>query len=97
MKKRDFRRAFGDPDAAFAFTVKNTLRRLDEEEKKPVKRKMRVSAAIAVVAGMIISEVEVVGVRQWGGWEFGGGLGGEGGGGVCLPPPRSLRQWQYVA
>ena len=34
MKKRDFRRAFGDPDAAFVSTVKNTLRRLDEEEKK---------------------------------------------------------------
>ena len=55
MKKRDFRRAFGDPDAAFVFTVKNTLRRLDEEEKKPVKRKMRVSAAIAVAACLIIS------------------------------------------
>ena len=30
MKKRDFRRAFGDPDAAFVSTVKNTPRRRDE-------------------------------------------------------------------
>ncbi len=70
MKKRDFRRAFGDPDAAFAFTVKNTLRRLDEEEKKPVKRKMRVSAAIAVAACLIISTAAFAAANHWGLFDF---------------------------
>lgn len=70
MKKRDFRRAFGDPDAAFAFTVKNTLRRLDEEEKKPVKRKMRVSAAIAVAACLIISTAAFAAANRWGLFDF---------------------------
>ena len=70
MKKRDFRRAFGDPDAAFVFTVKNTLRRLDEEEKKPVKRKMRVSAAIAVAACLIISTAAFAAANHWGLFDF---------------------------
>ena len=70
MKKRDFRRAFGDPDAAFVFTVKNTLRRLDEEEKKPVKRKMRVSAAIAVAACLIISTAAFAAANRWGLFDF---------------------------
>ena len=70
MKKRDFRRAFGDPDTAFVFTVKNTLRRLDEEEKKPVKRKMRVSAAIAVAACLIISTAAFAAANHWGLFDF---------------------------
>ena len=70
MKKRDFRRAFGDPDAAFVSTVKNTLRRLDEEEKKPVKRKMRVSAAIAVAACLIISTAAFAAANRWGLFDF---------------------------
>ena len=70
MKKRDFRRAFGDPDAAFVFTVKNTLRRLDEEEKKPVKRKMRVSAAIAVAACLIICTAAFAAANRWGLFDF---------------------------
>ena len=70
MKKRDFRRAFGDPDAAFVSTVKNTLRRLDEEEKKPVKRKMRVSAAIAVAACLIISTAAFAAANHWGLFDF---------------------------
>ena len=70
MKKRDFRRAFGDPDAAFVSTVKNTLRRLDEEEKKTVKRKMRVSAAIAVAACLIISTAAFAAANHWGLFDF---------------------------
>ena len=49
MKKRDFRAAFGKPDADFVSCVQNTLHRLREEE-RPMKRKLSLSAAIAVAA-----------------------------------------------
>ena len=55
MKKRDFRAAFGKPDAGFVSCVQYTLRRLREEEERPVKRKLRLSAAIAVAACLILA------------------------------------------
>ena len=58
MKSRDFRRAFGKPDADFVSCVQYTLRRLREEEERPVKRKLRLSAAVVErVASVLISPV----------------------------------------
>ena len=70
MKKRDFRKAFGTPDAAFVSTVENTLRRLREEEERPVKRKLRFSAAIAIAACLILTAVAFAAANHWGLFDF---------------------------
>ena len=70
MNKRDFRKAFGKPDAAFVSTVENTLRRLREEEERPVKRKLRFSAAIAIAACLILTAVAFAAANHWGLFDF---------------------------
>lgn len=70
MNKRDFRKAFGKPDAAFVSTVENTLRRLREEEERPVKRKLRLSAAIAVAACLILTAAAFAAATHWGLFDF---------------------------
>lgn len=69
MKKRDFRTAFGKPDADFVSCVQNTLHRLREEE-RPVKRKLRLSAAIAVAACLILATAAFAAVSHWGLFDF---------------------------
>lgn len=69
MNKRDFRNAFGKPDAAFVSTVETTLRRLREEE-RPVKRKLRLSAAIAVAACLILTAAAFAAATHWGLFDF---------------------------
>ena len=78
MKKRDFRAAFGKPDADFVSRVQYTLRRLREEEERPVKRKLRLSAAIAVAACLIVATAALAAASHWGLFDFlnqGGGSG----------------------
>ena len=70
MKKRDFRAAFGKPDADFVSCVQYTLRRLREEEERPVKRKLRLSAAIAVAACLILATAAFAAVSHWGLFDF---------------------------
>ena len=70
MKKRDFRAAFGKPDAGFVSCVQYTLRRLREEEERPVKRKLRLSAAIAVAACLILATAGVAAVSHGGLFDF---------------------------
>ena len=70
MKKRDFRAAFGKPDADFVSRVQYTLRRLREEEERPVKRKLRLSAAIAVAACLIVATAAFAAASQWGLFDF---------------------------
>ena len=70
MKKRDFRTAFGKPDADFVSCVQYTLRRLREEEERPVKRKLRLSAAIAVAACLILATAAFAAVSHWGLFDF---------------------------
>ena len=70
MKKRDFRAAFGKPDADFVSRVQYTLRRLREEEERPVKRKLRLSAAIAVAACLILATAAFAAVSHWGLFDF---------------------------
>lgn len=65
MKKRDFRSAFGKPDAEFVSRVQYTLRRLREEEERPVKRKLRLSAAIAVAACLIVATAALAAASHW--------------------------------
>lgn len=69
MKKRDFRTAFGKPDADFVSCVQNTLHRLREEE-RPVKRKLRLSAAIAVAACLIVATAALAAASHWGLFDF---------------------------
>lgn len=70
MKKRDFRAAFGKPDADFVSCVQYTLRRLREEEERPMKRKLRLSAAIAVAACLILATAAFAAVSHWGLFDF---------------------------
>ena len=70
MKKRDFRAAFGKPDADFVSCVQYTLRRLREEEERPVKRKLRLSAVIAVAACLILATAAFAAVSHWGLFDF---------------------------
>lgn len=70
MKKRDFRAAFGKPDAEFVSRVQYTLRRLREEEERPVKRKLRLSAAIAVAACLIVATAALAVASHWGLFDF---------------------------
>ena len=70
MKKRDFRAAFGKPDAEFVSRVQYTLRRLREEEERPVKRKLRLSAAIAVAACLIVATAALAAASHWGLFDF---------------------------
>ena len=70
MKKRDFRTAFGKPDADFVSCVQYTLRRLREEEERPVKRKLRLSAAIAVAACLIVATAAFAAASHWGLFDF---------------------------
>lgn len=70
MKKRDFRSAFGKPDADFVSCVQYTLRRLREEEERPMKRKLRLSAAIAVAACLILATAAFAAVSHWGLFDF---------------------------
>ena len=70
MKKRDFRAAFGKPDADFVSCVQYTLRRLREEEERPVKRKLRLSAAIAVAACLIVATAAFAAASHWGLFDF---------------------------
>ena len=70
MKKRDFRAAFGKPDADFVSRVQYTLRRLREEEERPVKRKLRLSAAIAVAACLIVATAALAAASHWGLFDF---------------------------
>ena len=70
MKKRDFRAAFGKPDADFVSCVQYTLRRLREEEERPVKRKLRLSAAIAVAACLILATAAFAAASHWGLFDF---------------------------
>ena len=65
MKKRDFRTAFGKPDADFVSCVQNTLHRLREEE-RPMKRKLSLSAAIAVAACLIVATAALAAASHWG-------------------------------
>ena len=69
MKKRDFRTAFGKPDADFVSCVQNTLRRLREEE-RPMKRKLSLSAAIAVAACLIVATAALAAASHWGLFDF---------------------------
>ena len=70
MKKRDLRAAFGKPDADFVSCVQYTLRRLREEEERPVKRKLRLSAAIAVAACLIVATAAFAAASHWGLFDF---------------------------
>ena len=70
MKKRDFRAAFGKPDADFVSRVQYTLHRLREEEERPVKRKLRLSAAIAVAACLIVATAAFAAASHWGLFDF---------------------------
>ena len=70
MKKRDFRAAFGKPDADFVSCVQYTLRRLREEEERPMKRKLRLSAAIAVAACLILATAAFAAASHWGLFDF---------------------------
>ena len=70
MKKRDFRTAFGKPDADFVSCVQYTLRRLREEEERPMKRKLRLSAAIAVAACLIVATAALAAASHWGLFDF---------------------------
>lgn len=70
MKKRDFRAAFGKPDADFVSCVQYTLRRLREEEERPMKRKLRLSAAIAVAACLIVATAALAAANHWGLFDF---------------------------
>ena len=70
MKKRDFRAAFGKPDADFVSCVQYTLRRLREEEERPMKRKLRLSAVIAVAACLILATAAFAAVSHWGLFDF---------------------------
>ena len=70
MKKRDLRAAFGKPDADFVSCVQYTLRRLREEEERPVKRKLRLSAAIAVAACLILATAAFAAASHWGLFDF---------------------------
>ena len=70
MKNRDFRAAFGEPDAAFVSTVQDTLRRLREEEQRPMKRKLSLSAAIAVAACLILATAALAAANHWGLFDF---------------------------
>lgn len=70
MKKRDFRAAFGKPDAGFVSCVQYTLRRLREEEERPMKRKLRLSAVIAVAACLILATAAFAAVSHWGLFDF---------------------------
>ena len=70
MKKRDFRTAFGKPDADFVSCVQYTLRRLREEEERPMKRKLRLSAAIAVAACLILATAAFAAASHWGLFDF---------------------------
>lgn len=69
MKKRDFRTAFGKPDADFVSCVQNTLHRLREEE-RPMKRKLSLSAAIAVAACLIVATAALAAASHWGLFDF---------------------------
>ena len=69
MKKQDFRTAFGKPDADFVSCVQNTLHRLREEE-RPMKRKLSLSAAIAVAACLILATAAFAAVSHWGLFDF---------------------------
>ena len=70
MKKRDFRAAFGKPDADFVSCVQYTLRRLREEEERPMKRKLSLSAAIAVAACLIVATAALAAASHWGLFDF---------------------------
>ena len=70
MKKQDFRAAFGKPDADFVSRVQYTLRRLREEEERPVKRKLRLSVAIAVAACLIVATAAFAAASHWGLFDF---------------------------
>lgn len=70
MKSRDFRRAFGKPDADFVSTLQGTLRRLREEEERPMKRKWSLSAAIALAACLIFASAALAAANHWGLFDF---------------------------